>query len=149
VMIANLPRHIAEREAATALGLLNWSGETIVIDEITGGQGPGNVLMIEITGEHATEIVTGFGEAGVLAEAVAERAAKEVRRYLSAGVPVGLHLADQLQPVLALGGGGSYRTLSLSRHALTNAEVIRQFMDVDFTVTKEDRDVVRVDITKK
>jgi RNA 3'-terminal phosphate cyclase (ATP) len=146
VLIANLPRHIAEREANTALRLLNWNDETAAIEEIAGSAGPGNVLMIEVTGEHASEIVTGFGESGLLAEAVAERAAKEVRRYLSAGVPVGLHLADQLQPVLALGGGGSYRTLSLTRHALTNAEVIRQFVDVEIRTTTEDRDVVRVDV---
>jgi RNA 3'-terminal phosphate cyclase (ATP) len=149
VLIANLPRHIAEREASTALHLLNWNDGTAVIDEIAGGAGPGNVLMIEVTSEHASEIVTGFGETGLLAEAVAERAAKEMRRYLSAGVPVGLHLADQLQPVLALGSGGSYRTLSLTRHALTNAEVIRQFVDVEIRTTPEDRDVVRVDVTSK
>jgi RNA 3'-terminal phosphate cyclase (ATP) len=72
-----------------------------------------------------------------------------MRRYLSAGVPVGLHLADQLLPILALGSGGSYRTLAPSRHALTNVDVIRQFADVSIEVTKETRDVVRVDVERR
>jgi RNA 3'-terminal phosphate cyclase (ATP) len=148
VMISNLPRHIGEREAETALRLLNWSDAAATIDEIADRVGPGNVLLIEITSEHVAEIATGFGEVHLLAEAVAERTAKEARRYLAAGAPVGLHLADQLQPVLALGGGGSYRTLALSRHSLTNADVIKMFVDVDITVTNEDRDVARVDIRK-
>jgi RNA 3'-terminal phosphate cyclase (ATP) len=128
--------------------LLNWNDAAATIDEIADRVGPGNVLLIEITSEHVAEIVTGFGEVHLLAEAVAERTAKEARRYLAAGAPVGLHLADQLQPVLALGGGGSYRTLALSRHSLTNADVIKMFVDVDITVTTEDRDVARVDIRK-
>ncbi len=71
-----------------------------------------------------------------------------MRRYIAAGVPVGLHLADQLLTVLALGGGGVFRTLSLSRHALTNIDVIRRFTDVRIDVTEEGRDVVRVEVDR-
>ena len=149
VMIANLPKHIAERELATALRLLNWAGECGSIDETPGAPGPGNVLLVELTSEHVTEICTGFGEMRTPAEGVAEKAAKELRRYLAAGVPVGLHLADQLMPLLALGAGGSYRTLPLTRHAQTNADVIRQFVEVGIEVTAETRDVVRVDVGKR
>lgn len=149
VMIANLPRHIAERELATALKLLNWGDDCGAIDVVTGAPGPGNVLLVELVGEHVTEICTGFGEMRTPAEGVAEKAAKELRRYLAAGVPVGSHLADQLMPLLALGAGGSYRTLPLTRHASTNADVIRQFVDVGIDVTNEARDVVRVDIEQR
>ena len=149
VMIANLPGHIANREARTALRLLNWPDENATIDAINGAGGPGNVLLIEISSEHASEICSGFGEMRTTAEGVADKAAKEARRYLAAGVPVGIHLADQLLPVLALGDGGSFRTLALSRHALTNAEVIRQFVDVEIHVTPEGRDVVRVDVERR
>jgi RNA 3'-terminal phosphate cyclase (ATP) len=105
--------------------------------------------MVETVAAHATEICTGFGEMRTTAEAVATQAATEMRRYLAAGVPVGLHLADQLMPLMALGAGGSYRTLALTRHATTNAGIIRQFVDVDITVTTESRDVVRVEIEKR
>jgi RNA 3'-terminal phosphate cyclase (ATP) len=123
-LVAHLPRHIGEREVATARGLLNWSEES----------------------EHVSEICTGFGETGTPAETVADRAVRDARRYLAAGVPVGCHLADQLLPILALGGGGSFRTLTPSRHMLTNADVVRQFVNVEIVVTPETRDVVRVDV---
>ncbi len=66
---------------------------------------PATSCWSKIASEHVTEICTGFGEIGTSAEGVAERAAKEARRYLAAGVPVGAYLADQLLPVLALGDG--------------------------------------------
>jgi len=149
VLLANLPQHIAERELATALKFLNWPDECGSIEMVSDGPGPGNVLLIEQEGEHATQICTGFGEMRTPAESVAEKAAKEFRRYLAAGVPVGTHLADQLMPILALGEGGSYRTLALTRHAMTNADVIRQFANVEIVVNEETRDVVRVDIRKR
>lgn len=146
--IANLPRHIAEREVATALRLLNWSEECGQIDVERNAPGPGNAVMIEIESTHVTEICTGFGEIGKPAEAVADRPAKEARRYLAVGAPVGCHLADQLLPVLALGDGGSFTTLPLSRHATTNAEVIREFVACRIEVTRETGDVTRVDVAR-
>jgi RNA 3'-terminal phosphate cyclase (ATP) len=145
-LVANLPRDIAAREVKTAIRLLNWDGACGQLETVTGTSGPGNVVLVEVESEHVTEICAGFGEAGTPAESVAERPAKEARRYVASGVPVGCHLADQLLPVLALGGGGSFRTLPLSRHALTNIDVIREFVDCHIAVTDEGREVVRVDV---
>jgi RNA 3'-terminal phosphate cyclase (ATP) len=110
--------------------------------------GPGNAVLVEIASEQAREISTAFGETGVAAEAVADGAAQEARRYLAAGVPVGCHLADQLLPLLALGPGGSFRTLALTQHAKTNAEIVRMFTGVSIDITPEGRDVVRVDVKR-
>jgi RNA 3'-terminal phosphate cyclase (ATP) len=147
-LVANLPREIAVREVKTAIRLLNWDdgcGETEIV---TGTPGPGNVVFVEVESERGTEICTGFGEAGTPAESVAERPAKEARRYVASGVPVGCHLADQLLPLLALGDGGSFRTLPLTRHALTNIDVIREFVDCRINVTDEGREVVRIDVER-
>ncbi len=145
-LVAHLPRHIGEREVATARDLLNWSEESALVEVVANTPGPGNVLLVEIESEHVTEICTGFGETGTPAEAVADRAVRDARRYLAAGVPVGGHLADQLLPILALGGGGSFRTLTPSRHMHTNADIVRQFVNVEIVVTPETRDVVRIDV---
>jgi RNA 3'-terminal phosphate cyclase (ATP) len=75
-------------------------------------------------------VITGFGQKGVTAEAVAESVVREVRRYLAAGVPVGEHLADQLLVPLAMAGKGTFRTVRLTRHASTNMKVIEMFLDV-------------------
>ena len=145
-IVANLPRHIGEREVRVALGGLNWNREYGAVVSVDEAAGPGNLLLIELQSEHVTEIATGFGEVGIAAEAVADRAVKEMRRYLAAGAPVGIHLADQLLTVLALSEGGVFTTVSLSRHALTNIEVIRRFLDLRIAVVEEGRDVVRVEI---
>jgi RNA 3'-terminal phosphate cyclase (ATP) len=104
--------------------------------------------MIDIESEHAREICTAFGETGVRAEAVAHRAVEETRRYLAAGVPVGCNLADQLLPVMALGSGGSFRTLALTQHSMTNAAIVRLFTGARIEATTEGRDIVRVDVTR-
>ena len=145
-LVAHLPRRIGEREVATALGRLNWQEEAGRVDCIANTPGPGNAVFVELESEHVTEICTGFGELGKSAEKVADEAVQEMRRYLAAGVPVGCHLADQLLPLLAVGRGGSFRTLTPSRHTKTNADVVHQFIDARIEMTPESRDVVRVDV---
>jgi RNA 3'-terminal phosphate cyclase (ATP) len=148
VLLANLPRHIGEREVATVLKLMNWPQDAGAVIKVDGAAGPGNAVLVEVESEHAREIVTTFGETGTPAEAVAHRAVTEARRYIAAGVPVGCHLADQLMVLWALAGGGTFRTMTLSRHANTNADVIRKFVDVNIECSDEDRDVVRVTVRR-
>jgi RNA 3'-terminal phosphate cyclase (ATP) len=128
-LVSKLPRRIADRELAVVRSRLGWTEDELEVVALGEGMaGPGNVLLLSIESEHVTEVLTGFGEVGVRAEAVAEQAVQEARRYLAADVPVGAHLADQLLLPLALAGGGSFRTGPLTRHASTNIEVIRQFL---------------------
>lgn len=145
-LVANLPRHIAEREVKKALQLMNWGSELGEVVPLSGSLGPGNVLLIELHCEKATAIFSGFGESGVPAETVAGRTVGEVRRYISTDVPVGVCLADQLLPLMAVGDGGTFRTLGLSRHARTNAEIVRRFCDVRIEAVDEGRDTVRVTV---
>lgn len=133
-VIAGLPRHVAERELKVTRTGLDLSPDSLVIRELSSDQGPGNVLLIEIESEHVTEIITSFGSRGVRAEDVAASAVAEAKRYLTANVPVGEHLADQLLLPLALARAGSFVTLPLSRHATTNIEVIQKFLPVEFQV---------------
>jgi RNA 3'-terminal phosphate cyclase (ATP) len=102
--------------------------------------------MIAIDSESVTEIVTGFGIKGLAAETVASAACTEAERYLSADVPVGIHLADQLLIPLALAGAGSFRTLAPTSHTATNAAVIQQFVDVAIGIEEESATVFRVTV---
>jgi RNA 3'-terminal phosphate cyclase (ATP) len=143
---ANLPRHIAEREVTTALDVLGWEaseGEVVELEDVIG---PGNAVMIELESANVTEIYTGFAQRGVRAEAVARKPADEVRRYLDAAVPVGCNLADQLLTIAGLGGGAEFRTLPLTEHSTTNADVVRMFTGVTMTTIAEAGDVVRVEM---
>jgi RNA 3'-terminal phosphate cyclase (ATP) len=120
-LVSNLPLAIAERE----LRVVGW--EDAVARPVESA-GPGNVVMLHAEAEHASELVTAFGAKGVPAERVAERAVRDMERYLAADVPVGEHLADQLLVPVALAGGGSFRTMPLSSHARTNAALVERFL---------------------
>ena len=129
-VVAQLPRTIGEREVKVACEALGWDRENSTVESWTQSFGPGNVLSIELDSEAVTEVITGFGSRGVRAEDVAKGAVREAQRYIKAGVPVGVHLADQLLIPMALAGGGSFRTLSPSPHTLTNIQVLKIFLDV-------------------
>jgi RNA 3'-terminal phosphate cyclase (ATP) len=77
---------------------------------------------------------------------VAERAIADVRRYVSAGVPVGKHLADQLLVPLALARGGSFRTMALTRHTTTNIDIIERFLDLRIRQERRAKDDVVVEV---
>jgi len=129
-VVANLPMTIARRELKTVSQKMGWTDACLQLVEEKRTNGPGNILILEIECEHVTEVFTGFGERGVSAETVAKRAAQQAQEYLSADVPVGRYLADQLLVVMALAGGGRYRTLLPSNHTQTNMDIIRKFLDI-------------------
>lgn len=130
-MVARLPRQIGERELKVVREGLGWSEACCHVEVADSSPGPGNILCVEIESEYCTEVFTGFGELGVSAEKVAKDTVRQVEEYLSANVPVGPYLADQLLLPMALAGGGSFRTLAPTRHMTTNAEVIRLFLPVE------------------
>jgi len=133
-LVANLPRHIAERELDVLRKRLGWPPECFEIVEVADSAGPGNVVMVEIASEHVTEIVTAFGEVRRPAETVARDAVRQACRYLDATAPVGEHLTDQLLLPLALAGSGGFRAIGLSRHATTHIELIRKFLAIEIRV---------------
>jgi len=139
VLLAHLPRHIAERECRTIAQELGWGEASFTIDEVQGSRGPGNAVMIELEAEHITDVFTAFGQLGVRAEDVAKKALHQAEEYLAAGVPVGRHLADQLMLPLGIGaylgsGGGVFRTMDLSLHATTHLEILRRFLKIDVQI---------------
>jgi RNA 3'-terminal phosphate cyclase (ATP) len=144
ILIAQLPEHIAMREL-TMLVQAGIGQEHFEITRVDESNGPGNVVMIETISENVTEVFTGFGEKGVAAESVAEHAIREWKRYSNSNVFAGEHLADQLLLPMALAKGGSFTTLPLSGHAITNMDTIRHFLDVDFKIEKsEERVLVQI-----
>lgn len=130
-VVALLSRSIAERELKVVREKLNWAPECARIEHVQEAVGPGNAVTVDVVSEHLTEVFTGFGERGVSAERVGADLAGDVAEYLAAGVPVGRHLADQLLLPMALGGGGSFRTLAPSNHTRTHADLLRAFLGAE------------------
>ena len=139
-IVARLPDHIAQRELAVVEQKLGWTSEALAAERMDSSLGPGNILLLEIESRHVTEVFCAFGEIHTRAEAVAAKAVEEAQDYLSAGVPVGAHMADQLLVPLALsafqGGGGRFVTLRPTRHTRTNIDVIQKFMNVKITIAQ-------------
>lgn len=145
-VVANLPAQIAQRELQVIGEQLGLDAGQLELRVARTAKGPGNVVTVIVQSQHVTEVFTGFGERGVRAETVAARVVKDVQRYLSARVPVGEHLADQLLLPFALAGGGSYLTLAPSSHAATNIAVIGAFLDTRIACEKIGPDAWRIRI---
>jgi RNA 3'-terminal phosphate cyclase (ATP) len=129
-IVAALPGEIAVRELASVEKVLGWPEESRRIEQLPERQGPGNILMLEAEFDHATELVSGFGQLGVPAQTVGEKAARRMAGYLASGAVAGPYLADQLLLPMALAGGGSFTTVKPSQHSRTGAEVIARFLEV-------------------
>jgi RNA 3'-terminal phosphate cyclase (ATP) len=148
-VVASLPENIAKRELSVVRERLGVDRPFCRAECIDSSVGPGNVLIIVVEGEQVVEVVTGFGIKGVTAEKVASDACDEAERYMRAEVPVGIHLADQLLVPMAIGRGGWFRTLTPTAHTTTNADVIRQFVDVPIALEHESGDVYRITVGAK
>ncbi|WP_277419331.1 RNA 3'-terminal phosphate cyclase, partial [Pseudomonas viridiflava] len=82
--------------------------------------------------EQVTEVFSAFGRSNLRAEAVADRAILKAVEWLHSDSAVAEHLADQLLLPMALAGGGSFNTLRMTDHLLSNIAVIERFLPVRF-----------------
>lgn len=144
-LVSRLPLTIAHRELQTVANTLGWHSEQLRAEHVPS-PGPGNVLVLELEFAAITEIITAFGRRGTPAEQVAQEAIREARYYLNNMAPVGTHLADQLVLLLALAGGGRFRTLKPSLHLQTNIDVIHMFLDVRIALEQLDEHVWEISI---
>jgi len=134
--VAAIPLHVAQRELEVIRRQLGFAQSDLLLRALPNDVGPGNAVTITLEHEHVTEVFTGFGEKGVRAEVVAERATESARAYLAASAPVDEHLADQLLLPMALGSGGSFVARSLTPHLHSNAAVIERFTGRKVTIAR-------------
>lgn len=145
-VVAGLPGEVAARELDHLTATFgDAERETRML---SAREGPGNVVMMEISHASHTEVFTGFGEKGLPAETVAARTAHAAASWLSSGAAVGEHLADQLLLPMALAKGGTFTTAVLSSHTRTNIGVIEKFLPLEFEVEQEEG-IHRVSLTRE
>lgn len=146
-LVAALPGDIAVRELEAVEQVLGWPEDSRRIEQLPERVGPGNILMLEAAFDHVTELVSGFGQLGVPAQIVGEKAAKRMAGYLASAAVAGPYLQDQLLLPMALAGGGRFTTVSPTQHSLTGAEVIAKFLDarVSFDEGEDGRHMVTVE----
>lgn len=130
-LLAGIPGHVGERELERVARRLKWPEQALEFSWLEQDEGPGNALLLEVVCEEVTEVFSAFGQSGVRAEQVADRAIDQLRDWQRSGAAVGEHLADQLLLPMALAGGGSLTTPRLSDHLSSNIEVLRRFLPLD------------------
>lgn len=140
VGLAGLHAHIGDRLAQTATARLRELGLQVEAQRQSWLGGLGCMLGIELPTEPAPTFLFSLGEKGKPAEAVAHEVVDQVETYLQAQ-PLGIdeHSADQLLLPLALADGVSqFRVAAISSHLVTNAAVIRQFVDRSIEIDGND-----------
>ncbi len=137
--VANLPRHIAERQKDAASRLLETVGvasDIRIVEAPAVGRGTACFLTADLDAGAG-----GFGSLGAIgkrAEVVGREAAEECVAFLKTGAAADRHLADQLLPYLALTHGSCSITVeAITTHLLTNLWVIRHFVDREVRVEGE------------
>lgn len=128
---ANIPEHVITRELDEIIKRCNWPTQNLKTITV-GAIGSGNIVSMRLQYENCMEVIECVGKIGISAEKVAQNAAKGVRRYLSANVPVGEHLADQLLLPMIFSESGMFSTVKPSSHTRTNIDVIHLFTDKRF-----------------
>jgi len=133
VYTAGLPAHIAQRQQKlllqSKLGI-----RKVEHVEVTDSDGPGNCVMIRLCDDRRTTVFTAFGMRGKPSEKVVGEVVGLAENFLASGACIDRFLADQLLIYMAISKAGSYTTNELSMHLLTNMEIIKKFLPVDFSV---------------
>jgi RNA 3'-terminal phosphate cyclase (ATP) len=130
--VTNLPAHIPQRMANRAHNLLVEAGFVPHIQPVRErGRGPGAGIVLWLPNGG----FTGLGRKGVPADQVAETAVAQLLTFARSRTMVDEHLADQLMIPAALAHGTTrYTTHRLTRHALTNADLLRQWLGVSIQI---------------
>jgi len=140
---SRLPLHVAQRQTSSTQKLLQQEGfDTHIAIETKDepSTGSGLTLWCGYMGGSA------LGKPGFSAEKVGILAADVILSELKSQAGVDEYLADQLIPYMALAGGGSFTTRSISLHTLTNIWVTEQFMDVKFNIQELETGLFRVSV---
>lgn len=122
---ANLPRHVAERQAAAARETIRSEGygnylEEITVDTETPATGTGSGIVLWAMYEHSVVGADALGERGKRAEVVGREAAQKLVNILRRSVPVDSHALDNLIIYMTLAKGLSLVVSNeLSSHAET------------------------------
>jgi RNA 3'-terminal phosphate cyclase (ATP) len=136
IYTSKLPVNIAERQRKLLLKT-NLNIRDVEHIEVTDSDGPGNCVMVRLCSSDRTTVLTAYGMRGKPSEEVIEEVVNFTEDFLSSGAAVDRFLADQLLMYMAISKAGSYTTNELSNHLLTNVEIIKRFIPVDFHIHRQ------------
>jgi len=135
--ISNLDVAIARRQLLQAQKRLLEKGIPSEVSlEERPAIGKGTSLLIVGTFEYSQCCYFSLGEIGKRAETVADEACSEFLAFLETNGVVDEHLADQIIIPLALTKGTShFITPKITKHLLTNVEIVKLFLPVSIDIS--------------
>ncbi|MBL7153014.1 MAG: hypothetical protein ISS79_04810, partial [Phycisphaerae bacterium] len=139
IYTARLPAQIARRQEKL---LLESALDIADVEHIEAkdSDGPGNCVMIRLLGSgRRTTLFTTFGQRGKPSEKVVGEVVSLAEDFLASGAAADRFLADQLLIYMAILKSGAFTTSGLPKHLLTNIEVIKEFVPVEFSTEKQGR----------
>jgi RNA 3'-terminal phosphate cyclase (ATP) len=147
--VANLPDHIAHRQADAALSVIRAHGLDAEIELLKAYSiGQGTFIYIDAEFENIKAGFSALGERGKRAETVGTEAGKSFLDYIDSKGCVEKHLSDQLLLYMALTGGRcAMNVQEITSHLITNAWVIRQFLPglkINFLAREKESGTVEV-----
>lgn len=146
--VSEIPLNIAQDETEIVLSKFGWDKSCSNVFKVKS-TGPGNIIYIKLLYENITAIFTGFGLKGIPLAKVALNLIDEVKNYLSSDSPVCSYLADQLLIPMAIKGEGIFHTVRPTQHTMTNIEIIRLFLEVNFSVNQINENCWKISIGGK
>ncbi len=138
-LCGRLPRHVAERQAASAAETLEESGlksrfSTVHLDGAEAPLSPGSLVCL--WADHMFLGSDSLGERGKPAEKVGREAAASLVEQIKTGATVDLHTSDHMILPCSLAEGESrFSTSRLTLHTLTAVELAKMFMGAEFSVS--------------
>lgn len=142
-VVSQIDASVATRECETIRRRTGWDAKAFQTINVQNPVGPGNVVLVELESEQVTEVVIGYGRPGLRAEQVARGVVRAARGYISAEVPVGEYLADQLLLPMGLaaaeGEVSRFRTVKPSLHTTTHVQLLKMFLPIEIDMEKTAR----------
>ncbi|MCL4110278.1 UNVERIFIED_CONTAM: hypothetical protein GTU68_038634, partial [Idotea baltica] len=143
-IVSQLSPSVAERECETIRRRTGWDAKSFRTIEVAKPVGLGNVVLIELETPQITEVIIGYGKAGLRAEQVARSVVRDARSYIASEVPVGEYLADQLLLPMGLsaahGETSQFRTVQPSLHTTTHVELLKTFLPIEIDIKEDVKD---------
>ncbi|MBD1825106.1 RNA 3'-phosphate cyclase [Cyanobacteria bacterium FACHB-DQ100] len=150
-IVTELPSHIPQRMASRAENLLAEAQlKAQVKARRLKGVGAGAGVFLTVEYEQTRAGFGAIGKLGLPAEEVAAIAVQEFLDFHKTGMPVDLHLADQLLLPAALASSSSqYRAAQISLHLSTNAWAIEQFGLAKISIDQTEHQITVVPLIHK
>ncbi|MGD8634812.1 MAG: RNA 3'-terminal phosphate cyclase, partial [Anaerolineales bacterium] len=145
---ANLKGAVASRQREQMLARLNENhlSAAIEVDELDSA-GKGSAVFISSASMPSYFGFSGLGVKGKPAERVADEAINQLLTFLESGAALDRYLADQvLIPLSVASENSQFRIETVSKHFVTNVEIIRKFLDVSIEFVRSNNGSARVDI---